>query len=214
LRIEPTFIDRIQDRTGRTIYRHDQRSCNDCTNVAWNGQETPALPDDRERVADPVSAYQVVSMMEGVIQRGTGQRLRAIGKPLGGKTGTTNDVRDAWFIGFTPDLVVGVFAGFDSPRTLGAGQTGSSVALPIFGEFMETVLDGEHVPPFRIPRDANLIRVNPGTGQEARSGENFIWEAFQSGSGPSSAGTVGSSGTPAASEPEGGFTGGGTGGLY
>ncbi|WP_366657283.1 penicillin-binding protein 1A [Fodinicurvata sp. EGI_FJ10296] len=216
LRIEPTFIDRIQDRTGRTIYRHDERGCNDCTNVAWNGQETPALPDDRERVADPVSAYQVVSMMEGVIQRGTGQRLQSIGKPLAGKTGTTNDVRDAWFIGSTPDLVVGVFVGYDAPHSLGEGQTGSSVALPIFGEFMETVLDGQQVPPFRIPQAANLIRVNPRTGQQASSGEPFIWEAFQAGSGPSTAGTIGgvSDFTAPGDDNDGGFTGGGTGGLY
>jgi membrane peptidoglycan carboxypeptidase len=125
-RITPTLIDRVQDRNGRTVLRHDRRECRACRVEAWRNQLVPLLPDDRERVADPASAYQVVSMLQGVIQRGTGRRVRAVGKPLAGKTGTTNNSMDTWFLGFSPDLAVGVFTGFDEPRPLGRRETGSS----------------------------------------------------------------------------------------
>ena len=121
-RITPTLIDRIQDRYGHTIYKHDTRECRGCDAAKWDNQPEPTLVDRREQVLDPMTAYQITSMMEGVIQRGTATVLREIGKPIAGKTGTTNDEKDVWFIGFTPYLAVGVYLGFDKPRPLAAGQ--------------------------------------------------------------------------------------------
>ena len=136
-RIEPTMIDRIQDRRGRTLFRHDRRDCPGCTAPAWRGQREPEIPDIREQAIGAASAYQLVSMLQGVVRRGTGTRIgRAIAKPLAGKTGTTNDSFDTWFVGFAPDLAVGVYVGFDRPRTLGRGESGSTVAAPIFRDFM------------------------------------------------------------------------------
>ena len=184
-KITPTLIDRIQDRYGDTIFRHDQRECENCQVAEWQYQPEPKLPDERKRVLDQVTAYQLVSMMEGVVQRGTGVRIRALGKPLAGKTGTSNDSFDTWFIGFSPDLVVGVFAGFDTPRSLGNREEGSSVAVPIFRDFMKEALANEPSIPFRIPPGVRLVRVNPKTGQIAQAGEkNTILEAFRQGTFP------------------------------
>ena len=202
-RIVPTFLDRIQDRNGKTVFRHDGRLCPGCTEIAWSGQAEPDLPDTRERVADPGSAYQVVSMLEGVVQRGTGRRIRAVGKPLAGKTGTTNDNRDTWFIGFSPDLAVGVFVGFDSPKSLGRSETGSSVAAPVFRDFMEAALKDRPATPFRIPPGIRLVRVDTTTGLVARGpGRGVILEAFKPGTEPVSAAPVIGNGTaPAADNP-------------
>ena len=190
-RIVPTFLDRIQDRNGRTVFRHDARACAGCNNVDWAGQEEPAIPDTREQVADPRSAYQVVSMLEGVVQRGTGRRIRAVGKPVAGKTGTTNRSFDTWFVGFSPDLAVGVYAGFDTPRSLGRRETGSSVAAPIFRDFMIGALEGKPAIPFRIPPGIRLVRVDVQTGLLARAGDRkVILEAFKPGTEPLRAGRV------------------------
>lgn len=183
-RIVPTFIDRVQDRDGATIYRHDDRPCPDCGAVEWTGQAAPEPPDVRETVSDPASTFQLVNMMEGVVQRGTATRLRRLGVPLAGKTGTTNDYFDAWFLGFTPDLVAGVFVGFDNPRTLGRGEAGSLAAAPIFGAFMEDATAGQAVPPFRIPPGVRMVRVDPRTGEPARPGGPAIWEAYRPGTEP------------------------------
>jgi penicillin-binding protein 1A len=184
-RITPTLIDRIQGRHGRTVFRHERRLCSYCSNIQWGGQLVPVVPDNRDAVADPISAYQIVSMLEGVVQRGTGRRIRAVGKPLGGKTGTTNKSFDTWFIGFSPDLAVGVFAGFDKPRSLGRRETGSSVAVPIFRDFMAAALKGQPPLPFRIPKGVRLVRVNSSTGKLAQPGErNVIFEAFKAGTEP------------------------------
>ena len=202
-RIVPTFLDRIQDRNGKTVFRHDGRPCPGCTDIPWSGQAEPDLPDTRERVADPGSAYQVVSMLEGAVQRGTGRRIRAVGKPLAGKTGTTNDNRDTWFIGFSPDLAVGVFVGFDSPKSLGRSETGSSVAAPVFRDFMEAALKDRPATPFRIPPGIRLVRVDTTTGLVARGpGRGVILEAFKPGTEPVSAAPVIGNGTaPAADNP-------------
>ncbi len=184
-RIVPTLIDRVQDRRGHTIFRHDARVCADCQVAAWQHQREPILPDDRPQLVAPATAYQMVSILQGVIERGTGRRISAVGKPLGGKTGTTNDSFDTWFIGFAPDLAVGVFVGFDTPRTLGPRETGSSVAAPIFKAFMEEALAGKPGVPFRIPPGIRLVRVNAKTGQLARPGEkDVIFEAFKPGTEP------------------------------
>jgi len=189
--IIPTFVDRIQDRHGKTIFRHDQRECYDCAFQEWHYQAEPDIPDNRQQLLDPVTSYQMVSMMEGVVQRGTGIRIKSLGKPLAGKTGTSNDSFDTWFIGFSPDLVVGVFVGFDKPRSLGKGEEGSSVAVPIFKDFMAAATKGSPVIPFRIPEGIRLVRVNPLTGQIAAVGEkNTILEAFRQGTFPTKKGEV------------------------
>lgn len=211
-RISPTLIDRVQDRHGRTIYRHDLRDCEVCVAEAWTGQAPPQLPDEREQVANPASAYQVVGMLQGVVQRGTGRRIAELGRPLAGKTGTSNDNVDTWFVGFSPDLAVGVFVGFDEPRTLGLKDTGSNVAAPLFKAFMAEALAGQPSIPFRIPPGISLVRMNAETGQLARPGDRRIFlEAFQPGTEPSGRQVVldggynPSTGSTAAS---------GTGGLY
>jgi len=184
-RITPTLIDRVQDRNGKTIFRHDTRACEGCNADGWHNQEPPAIPDTRERVADAASAYQIVSMLEGVVKRGTGRRISTLGKPLAGKTGTTNESRDTWFLGFSPDLALGVFVGFDQPRTLGSHETGSSVAAPIFKDFMADALANQPTAPFRIPPGIRLVRVNAATGKPATVHDrNFILEAFKAGTEP------------------------------
>jgi penicillin-binding protein 1A len=184
-RVTPTLIDRVQDRNGKTIFRHDTRACEGCNADGWHNQEPPVIPDTRERVADAASAYQIVSMLEGVVKRGTGRRISTLGKPLAGKTGTTNESRDTWFLGFSPDLALGIFVGFDQPRTLGGHETGSSVAAPIFKDFMADALANQPTAPFRIPPGIRLVRVNAATGKPASTRDrNFILEAFKTGTEP------------------------------
>ena len=184
-RITPSLIDRIQDRDGKTVFRHDQRDCPGCLVERWDQSGAPQLPDEREPVADPRHVYQVVSMLQGVVERGTGARVKKVGKPLGGKTGTTNDSFDTWFVGFSPDLAVGVFVGFDEPRTLGRKETGSSAASPIFRDFMMGALADAPSTPFRVPPGISLVRINAETGQPARAGDaKVIWEAFLPGTAP------------------------------
>src|SRR5919108_53412 len=127
-RIRPTLIDRIQDRYGRTVFRHDDRDCAGCKAENWEDQAEPELLDMRDEVVNPYTAYQITSMLEGVVERGTGQRVKRVGKPVAGKTGTSNDEKDAWFIGYTPDLTVGVFIGYDNPKPMGRRSTGGELA--------------------------------------------------------------------------------------
>jgi len=185
-KITPTLIDRVQDRRGATIYRQDQRSCPDCGPlIDWVSQNVPALQDNRAQINDPRTAYQMVSILEGVVQRGTATRLKDLNRPLAGKTGTTNDSKDAWFIGFSPDLVVGVYVGYDDPAKLGNRETGSSVAAPIFKDFMEGALKDAPIIPFRIPPGVRQVQINADTGARARPGDSrVIWEAFVSGTEP------------------------------
>ncbi len=185
-KIMPSLIDRIQDRRGETVFQHDQRPCVDCGDLLkWQGQSAPELPDTRAQLVDPRTAYQMVSILEGVVQRGTGVRIRSLGRPLAGKTGTTNESKDAWFIGFSPNLVVGVFTGFDEPRSLGKRETGSSVTVPIFKDFMEQALVDVPLTPFRIPPGIRNVQINAKTGQRANPGdEKVIWEAFVTGTEP------------------------------
>lgn len=185
-KITPTMIDRIQDRHGRPVFSHDARSCSDCRAAFWTSQPVPVVPDLRRQLTEPAIAYQMVSMLKGVVERGTGRKIRTIGKPIAGKTGTTNQGIDAWFIGFSADLAVGVFTGFDNPRSLGPREQGASVAAPIFKEFMAKALAGTPATPFRIPPGIRLVRVNAVTGRPARSGDKrVILEAFRPGTIPS-----------------------------
>ncbi|MEA1674922.1 penicillin-binding protein 1A [Nitrospirillum sp. BR 11163] len=190
-RITPTFVDRVQDASGKTIYRHDQRACEGCQLTPGSVAPTadvgavPDVPDTREQIEDPRTVYQIVNILQGVVDRGTAASLRVLGKTLAGKTGTTNDSQDAWFMGFSPDLVFGVFTGYDQPRSLGDHETGASVAVPIFKEFMETALADKPSLPFRVPPGVRLVRVNPETGRLAEPGDRkAIWEAFIPGTEP------------------------------
>lgn len=183
--IEPTLIDRVQDRNGLTIYRHDTRPCPACNLSHYDGGQPPVIPDDREQIADRASAYQAVSMLQGVVLRGTGRRIASLGYPLAGKTGTTNENFDTWFIGFSPDLAVGVFVGFDQPRTLGPKDTGSSVAAPIFKDFMGRALEGKPVIDFRVPPGVRLVWIDKDTGLRSSPGaDGAILEAFKPGTEP------------------------------
>ena len=184
-KITPSLIDRVQDRNGKTIYRHDGRSCDACQSGAGMGEEIPDLGDTREQLTSPASAFQMVSMLEGVIKRGTGRRIKKLNLTLAGKTGTTNDNTNGWFIGFTPDLAVGVFVGYDTPRQLGKRETGSTVAVPIFGDFIAAAQAGRPVVPFRRPGGVTIIPVNAETGERVMPGdEKAIYEVFKPGQRP------------------------------
>jgi penicillin-binding protein 1A len=198
LKITPTLIDRVQDRNGHTIFRHDDRPCPDCRE-AWTPDELPpTLPDNRVRIIDAPTAYQMVSILQGVVERGTGHAISALNLPLAGKTGTSNEANDTWFVGFSPDLAVGVFVGFDQPRTLGPREQGATVAVPIWKEFMADALKNKPVIPFRVPPGIRLVRINERTGQLARAGDrDVIWEAFKPGTEASIGGPVLDFGTPA-----------------
>ena len=186
-RIAPAVIERIQDRHGVTVYRRDGRPCPGCIGPPWTGQAVPRVPDIRDQALKPDTAYQMVSMLQGVVERGTGRRVRELGRPLAGKTGTTNDNIDTWFIGFSPDLIVGVYIGFDQPRPLGYKETGSRVAVPAFKQFMAQALAGEPPIPFRIPPGVRLVRIDGDTGLlPGPHTERIILEAFKPGTEPAS----------------------------
>ena len=179
-KVTPYLIERIQDRQGRTIYKHDSFDCAACYALKWENQTPPEHPDLREQIVDPLTAYQMTSILEGVAVRGTGAKLRSIGKHLAGKTGTTNDNRDAWFVGFSPDLVAGVYVGYDEPVSLGRVETGAAAALPIFYTFMKNALQDVPDTPFRIPQGIKLVRINPKTGRLSEPGdETVITEAIK-----------------------------------
>ncbi|MGZ5926483.1 MAG: penicillin-binding transpeptidase domain-containing protein, partial [Rhizomicrobium sp.] len=187
-KIQPSLIDRIQDRNGKTIWRHDARVCEGCDDGAWRGQQEPLLADPREQIIDPRTAYQIVSMLEGVVQRGTGVSVRAVGKPLAGKTGTSSEARDTWFIGFSPDLAAGVFVGFDNPRTLGGREQGATAAAPIFRDFMKGALADAPPTPFRVAPGIEEIPIDWKSGVPVPPGTpGAITEAFKAGTAPGEA---------------------------
>ncbi len=191
-RVTPTFIDRIQDRRGQTIFKQDARPCPACgPKIRWDGQPTPDIAVAGDQVVDPRIAYQIVSIMEGVVQRGTAKRLRSLNRPLAGKTGTTNESRDVWFVGMTPDIVTGVYIGYDTPKSLGKKATGGGIAAPVFGEFMQKALADVPATPFRIPSGIRLIPVDPATGtRTSPTNPNMVWEAFLPGQSPETRGDV------------------------
>ncbi len=184
-RVKPTLIDRIQDRYGHTVYKHDERECRGCDAQKWANQPEPTLIDRREQVLDPMTAYQITSMLEGVVIRGTGTVVREVGKPVAGKTGTTNDEKDVWFIGYTPDIAVGVYMGYDKPRHLARGATGGHIAAPVVKDFLKVALADKPAMPFRVPAGIKLIRVDAKTGLRAGpTTEKAILEAFKPGTAP------------------------------
>jgi len=226
-RVTATLIDRVQDRNGATIFRTDQRPCPGCSGFFWDAKPAPTLPDTREQVADPDSAFQIVTMMQGVVQRGTGVAVKAVGKPIAGKTGTSNDFRDAWFIGFTPDLVAGVYIGFDDPDSLGDDETGGHIAAPVFRDFMMAALKDTPATTFHTPPGIRLYRVSPATGLAAAAGGQAIYEGYKPGTEPGTNRHLGLQGPPDETpirsstqerpltrERTGVGPAGGTGGLY
>jgi penicillin-binding protein 1A len=218
-KVTPKLIDRIQDRNGETIYREDPRACDGCNTWDWHGQAEPLLPDTRPQTLDPRTAYQIVSLLQGVVQYGTGRVVSQVGKPLAGKTGTSNDSKDTWFVGFSPDLVCGVFVGFDDPRTLGRVEQGATTAAPIFRDFMKDALADEPAIPFRVPPGITLVSVDRVTGDpEGASVPTAIPEAFKSGTEPGSASYLDETAAQASDKPAANTPGTtvdeGTGGLY
>lgn len=181
-KITPIMIDRIQDRSGNTIYNSDSRPCEGCQTDGWHGEEAPKIPDIREQIADPRSTYQIVNILTGVLAPGgSAGHLRSLGRTYAGKTGTSNSSMDGWFVGFSPDLVVAIFLGFDEPRTLGSRDTGGVIAAPIFRDFVRKALKDEPLVPFRVPSGIRLVRINHKTGQPAKpSDKDVILEAFKS----------------------------------
>src|SRR5499427_2710395 len=189
-RVKPTLIDRIQDRYGHTIFKHDARECRGCDAPAgWKNQAEPQLVDRREQVLDTMTAYQITSMLEGVVQAGTATVVKEVGKPIAGKTGTTNEAKDAWFVGFSPDIAVGIYMGYDKPRPLGKGNaaTGGHLAAPIARDFMKLALADKPPTPFKIPAGIKLIHVDAKSGMRVGPGEGgrgVIVEAFKPGTAP------------------------------
>ena len=183
--IKPTLIDRIQDRYGKTIFEHEESICQACNADDWTEQDEPEVIDNREQVLDPMTAYQITSMMQGVILRGTAAGKIKLEGDVAGKTGTTNDEKDTWFVGYTPNLVAGLYIGFDDPKPLGRGATGGSLAAPLFNEFMQAALKDQKPEKFILPEGMKLIAVNRKTGMQAVDGEpDTIMEAFKPGTGP------------------------------
>ena len=201
--IKPTLIDRIQDRYGKTIFKHEERVCDTCNVSAWQNQDEPAVADNREQVLDPMTAYQVTSMMQGVIIRGTAAGKIKLNTDVAGKTGTTNDEKDAWFVGFTPSLVAGLYIGYDTPTPLGRGGTGSGLAAPVFNEFMQAATKDEPPEKFQVPAGMTMVAVNRATGMAAQPGDQgAIMEAFKPGTGPATSLQVIGGGEAAQVAPE------------
>jgi penicillin-binding protein 1A len=219
-KISASLVDRIQDRNGATIWRHDQRNCDGCNIAQWHGQSEPLLTDPRDQIIDPRTAFQIVSMLQGVVQRGTGRSILAVGKPLAGKTGTSNEAKDLWFVGFSPDLACGVYVGFDNPRTLGKYEQGATTAAPIFRDFMKGALADVPPTPFRVASGIELVSTDAVTGQPAGPGDpNAIMEAFKAGTAPGEpnapgAAIIGQGAAAAAPGATPGEVSEGTGGLY
>jgi penicillin-binding protein 1A len=186
-RVEPTLVDRIQDRNGETIYRHDQRDCVGCDSANLATNALPRIVSNREQVMDPITAYQLTSMMKGVVDRGTASGHVNLSVPVAGKTGTTNEARDVWFIGFTSNIVAGCYIGYDRPRPLGRGAYGASMCGPVFQSFMEKAIDKFGGGPFEVPPGGHFIKIDRYTGSrlpDSASGEYVVAEYFRNGQDP------------------------------
>ncbi len=186
-RVEPTLVDRVQDRSGKTIYRHDQRTCVDCSLASLPAGEAPEIQTNRDRIMNAVTAYQLTSMMRGVVERGTASGAINLPVPIAGKTGTTNDAKDVWFVGFSSNIVAGCYIGYDNPRSLGRGAFGASVCGPVFQDFMEVAVDKFGGGAFKVPEDCQFIKIDRYTGgrlPDDASGDNVIAECFRAGEEP------------------------------
>jgi len=186
-RVQPTLIDRVQDRFGRTTYRHDQRECIDCLVPGLAPGEAPRIESNRERVMNAITAYQLTSMMTGVVERGTAARTVGLDVPVAGKTGTTNEAKDVWFIGFTSNIVAGCYIGYDQPRPLGRGASGGGMCGPVFQEFMKKATAKYGGGPFAIPPGGRFINIDRFTGarlSDDATGDYVVAEYFRDGEEP------------------------------
>ena len=178
--VDPIFVDRIQDSEGNTIYNSEKRSCDTCDQISFSGDKIPIIKDNFKRIFSPETAYQVTSMLEGAIQRGTGKNLKDLNLDLAGKTGTTNENTDAWFIGFTSNLVIGVYVGHDEPKSLGRYETGSKTALPIFKNFIKNAVNKKDARPFKVAKNIEMMVIDSITGQKANfMSKKTIVEAYK-----------------------------------
>ena len=184
--LKPTVVDYVQDRNGKPIFRADTRPCTGCNARDWNGQPMPRPPVRGKQLMDPMTAYQVVHILEGVVQRGTATVLRDLNRPLFGKTGTTNGPTNVWFVGGSPDVVAGVYLGFDQPRSLGGYAQGGRIAAPIFKQFAQVALKDKDDIPFRAPAGIRMVRIDRRSGRRvygawptADAKASVIWEAFK-----------------------------------
>lgn len=186
-RVEPTLVDRVQDRWGNTIYRHDQRVCAECLDANLEQGRSPRIASDRERVMNAVTAYQLTSMMQGVVQRGTARTAVNLPVPIAGKTGTTNDAKDVWFVGFSSNIVAGCYIGFDTPRSLGRGASGGGLCGPVFNSFMRTAIQEYGGGSFNVPEGCMFINIDRFTGArlpDGAGGDNVVRECFRQGEEP------------------------------
>ena len=186
-RVEPTLVDRVQDRWGRTIYRHDQRVCKDCDEATLPAGMPPWIDARRSRIMDQITAYQLTSMMEGVVQRGTAAGRVNLGVPVAGKTGTTNDAKDVWFVGFTSNIVAGCYIGFDQPKSLGRGQGGGTTCAPVFNEFMKSAVAKFGGGPFEVPEGGRFYKIDRFSGaplSDTETGDYVVSEFFRDGEEP------------------------------
>jgi penicillin-binding protein 1A len=186
-RVEPTLVDRVQDRYGKTVYKHDERICTDCNDPAIAPTRSPRIVSDRERVMNAVTAYQLTSMMRGVVERGTASKTVSLGVPTAGKTGTTNDAKDVWFVGFTNRIVAGCYIGYDTPRSLGQGASGGGMCGPVFNQFMKKATKKYGASKFRVPEGCQFIKIDRFSGARlsgGASGDNVVNECFREGEEP------------------------------
>ncbi|SHE69973.1 penicillin-binding protein 1A [Litoreibacter ascidiaceicola] len=186
-RVEPTLVDRVQDRWGRTVYRHDKRSCEDCQLASLDANFAPTITSSRERVMDAITAYQLTSMMQGVVQRGTARKTVNLSVPTAGKTGTTNDAKDVWFVGFTSNIVAGCYIGYDRPRGLGRGASGGGMCGPVFNRFMKKATAKYGGGKFDVPPGGYFVKIDRFTGAVLpanASGDHVVVEYFRDGEEP------------------------------
>ena len=178
--IEPIFVDRIQDSEGKTIYNSEKRLCKKCSEISFYGTDIPKITDNFPQIFSQETAYQITSMLEGAIKRGTGRGLKDLNLDLAGKTGTTNKNTDAWFIGFTSNLVVGVYVGFDEPKSLGRYETGAKTAMPIFKSFIKKTIKKADARPFKVAKNIKMMVIDEKTGKKASFGsKKTIIEVFK-----------------------------------
>ena len=186
-RVVPTLVDRVQDRYGKTVYQHDPRSCVDCDNAYLPSGLAPTVLSERERVMDAITAYQLTSMLQGVVERGTAKNYIKLPVPVAGKTGTTNDAKDVWFVGFTSNIVAGCYIGYDIPKALGSGYFGGSACGPVFNEFMTAAVQKYGGGDFVVPEGGQFINIDRLSGSrlaDDAEGENVVAEYFRDGSEP------------------------------
>ena len=184
-RVEPTLVDRVQDRYGATVYRHNQSVCPDCLNASLPRGQAPRIQTNRDRIMNAVTAYQLTSMMQGVVERGTARGVN-LPVPIAGKTGTTNDAKDVWFVGFSSSIAAGCYIGYDTPRTMG-GASGGGVCAPVFEAFMRDAIREYGGTAFRVPDECRFIRIDRFTGArlpDGATGSNVVAECFRDGEEP------------------------------